>query len=54
MRIHRDIARIETDQKDLHLLVEKRGMITEYLKHLGYLYITLDLEGFRSGSMDVL
>lgn len=54
LRIHRDIARIETDQKDMHLLVEKRGMITEYLKHLGHLYITLDLEGFRSGSMDVL
>ena len=29
--------------------------ITEYLKSLGYLYVTIDLDGFRSGSLnDVL
>lgn len=52
LRVHGEVARIEADQKDLHMLVEKRGAVTEYLKKLGYLYITLDLEGFRSGSMD--
>ena len=53
LRVHGEVARIEADQKDLQRLVEERGRVTEFLKKLGYLYITLDLEGFRSGSMDV-
>ena len=32
--------------------MEYKNEIAEYLKSLGYVYITLDLEGFRSGSMD--
>ena len=34
-------------------MIEQGDAITEYLKKLGYTYITLDMEGFRSGSMDV-
>lgn len=53
LRIHGDIARIEVDEQDISkILVHKEEIIT-YLKTLGYVYITLDLEGFRSGSMDI-
>lgn len=53
LRVHGNLVRIETDKKDLPLIVEQQKSVTEYLKNLGYTYITLDLEGFRSGSMDI-
>ncbi len=53
LRLHQDIVRIEIDQKDYLLFIELRERILAYLKELGFLYITLDLEGFRSGSMDI-
>lgn len=52
LRVHKDIARIEVDSGDLETAVRCRKEITSYLKKLGYCYATLDLEGFRSGSMD--
>lgn len=52
LRVHKDIARIEVDEKDLFLILDSKDEIITYLKGLGYRYITLDLEGFRSGSMD--
>ncbi|CVI70126.1 hypothetical protein NDGK_01765 [Clostridiales bacterium CHKCI001] len=33
-------------------MIAEKEKIISYLKTLGYHYITLDLEGFRSGSMD--
>lgn len=53
IRVHGNIARIEVDKRDMNLVIDKKDEITEYLKKLGYDYITLDLEGFRSGSMDI-
>lgn len=53
LRIHGQIARIETDKAAFPALLEQAEEITAYLKSLGYDYITLDLEGFRSGSMDI-
>ena len=53
LRLHGDILRIEVDKKDfLPLLSHEESLISE-LKRLGFLYITFDLEGFRSGSMDI-
>ncbi len=52
LRIHGNIARIEADPDQMKALVEHREETVEYLKGLGYGYVTLDLEGFRSGSMD--
>ena len=52
VRVHNDIARIEVDEKDLSLILDSKAEVITYLKGLGYRYITLDLEGFRSGSMD--
>ena len=53
LRLHGDVARIETDGKNLEKAVALRGQLISRLKALGFVYITLDLEGFRSGSMDV-
>lgn len=47
-------CRLELDLNDLNLLLSQdkvKGMV-EALKRLGYKYVTLDLEGYRSGSMD--
>lgn len=53
IRVHGDIARIEVDEKDMPLLLKNRIEVIEKLKTFGYAYITIDLEGFRSGSMDI-
>ena len=52
VRVHGDIARIEVDCQAMDVVMEYKKEIAEYLKSLGYVYIALDLEGFRSGSMD--
>ena len=53
LRVHQDVARIEVDAKDRGRLLEQADGILSYIKRLGFVYVTLDLEGFRSGSMDV-
>ena len=53
LRIHNDVARIEVDVNEMPRLLEYCEQIVAKLKNLGYDYITVDLEGFRSGSMDL-
>ena len=53
VRVHGDIARIEVPQEELLRLIESNQRIIDYMKNLGFIYITLDIEGFRSGSMDI-
>src|SRR2546421_1918103 len=52
VRHHSNLARIEVDAHDLaRLLMEPlRTDVIKYFKFLGYNYITLVLQGFRSGS----
>ena len=53
VRSHGPLARIEVPREDMaHLLSETPSRIVDKLKELGYTYVTLDLEGYRSGSMD--
>lgn len=52
VRHHGPIARIEVERSDFDRVIEKRAAITAALRELGYTYVTLDLNGFRSGSMD--
>lgn len=52
VRHHDQIARIEVEADDLPAILAQRTQIVERLKALGYLYVTLDLAGFRSGSMN--
>ena len=52
LRVHGDIARIETDPEGFELASSKRFEIAFELRGEGFPYITLDMDGFRSGSMD--
>lgn len=52
LRCHGDLIRLEVDVADLPKVLEHREEICTQLKSLGFRYLTLDLEGFRSGSMD--
>ena len=57
VRHHGDLARIEISRPELPraLTLEALDRITAALRPLGFLYITLDTQGYRSGSMnDVL
>jgi uncharacterized protein len=57
VRYHQDdLARIELPPNDLARLSDPllRAQITNYLRELGFRYITFDLEGFRSGSFQSL
>lgn len=54
VRVHGDIARLEVEENDFSLILKEKKSIISELKALGYTYVTLDIEGFRSGSMDVL
>ena len=52
IREHEEIARIEVDKQKIEKLVKMREKIAKKLKTLGYKYITVDLDGYRSGSMN--
>lgn len=52
VRHHGQVARIEVPAGDLPRLVELRETIVPAIKALGFAYVTLDLQGFRSGSMN--
>jgi len=54
VRHHGDVARIEVEAEELPRLVEPRlrRVIAERFKELGYLYVTADIEGYRTGSMN--
>ena len=53
LRLHGNVVRIEADKTSFGKLLEHGDEIVKTLKGLGFVYITMDLEGFRSGSMDV-
>lgn len=54
LRVHNDVARIEIGLDQFTKLLDDsvRESIIEQVKDLGFSYITLDLEGFRTGSMN--
>jgi uncharacterized protein len=54
VRHHGEVARIETDADGMRLLMQEdiRGTAVERLKACGYLYVAMDLAGYRSGSLN--
>lgn len=52
VRDHSNIARIELEPADFIKFIDKRDLVIKEFKNLGFSYVTVDLEGFRSGSMD--
>ena len=52
VRDHDFIARIEVPSEDIDRAAEHREEIVKAIKQCGYQYVSLDLQGFRSGSMN--
>ena len=52
VRHYGDLARIEVEQPDLARVVERRNDVVAAVRAAGYTYVTLDLEGFRSGNLN--
>ncbi|HSR67451.1 MAG TPA: ATP-dependent sacrificial sulfur transferase LarE [Acidobacteriota bacterium] len=54
VRHHEELARLEVDRRELPLLLDAGVMqrVHRHLRQLGYLYVTLDMKGFRSGSLN--
>ncbi|MBI5639615.1 MAG: ATP-dependent sacrificial sulfur transferase LarE [Nitrospirae bacterium] len=54
VRDYGETARIEVREEDMYIFLDqgKRRLVVETLKSLGYKFVSLDLEGYRSGSMN--
>ena len=54
VRHHDKVARIEVERAELPRLIEEEmsRVVTDGLRKIGYSYVTVDLLGFRSGSMN--
>ena len=52
VRFHGKIARIEVEKGEVDTLIKHSKEIIAGLKGLGFVYITLDLEGYRMGSLN--
>jgi uncharacterized protein len=52
VRHYRDLARIEVPLDQLADVVARRGEVVDAVRAAGYRYVTLDLEGFRSGNLN--
>lgn len=52
LRHYNGLCRIEVPKEDIPLLINKRIQVVDRFKKMGYNYITVDLEGYRTGSMN--
>ncbi len=53
VRIHgENLARIEVLPAELEALLSKREEVTKHLRELGFAYVTMDLQGYRTGAMN--
>jgi uncharacterized protein len=54
VRFHGDLVRIEVAKEELAraLTVESAAEFSRIFRQLGFLYVTLDLEGYRQGSLN--
>jgi len=52
VRMHGGVARIEVDKKDMARVLKIKKELVNVFRQIGFLYVTLDLAGYRTGSMD--
>ncbi len=52
VRIHDRLARIEVMPEEFPALLEKREAVAEAFRSYGFAYVTMDLQGYRTGSMN--
>lgn len=48
------VARIEVEPREMAKIIRYRNRIGKYLKFLGYVFVDLDMEGYRTGNMNKL
>lgn len=54
VRHHDSIVRIEVDSDSIALAMQNRDKISRKFEDLGYTFVTLDLKGYRTGSMNAV
>jgi uncharacterized protein len=52
VRSHGDLARVEVEEDDLVRVLAHHGAVVARLRELGFRYVTLDLAGYRQGSLN--
>lgn len=52
VRYHGDVARIEVRPADIARLLEHSDEVATHIKKQGFAYVAIDVEGFRSGSLN--
>ena len=52
VRAHKEIARIEVEKEDFGKILENEEKIVDKLKEFGFKYVSLDLDGLKSGNFD--
>ncbi|GCE46579.1 uncharacterized protein EI42_00091 [Thermosporothrix hazakensis] len=54
VRHHEKLARIEVERSEIPRLIDEEisRRVTQELRQIGYLYVTVDLQGYRTGSMN--
>jgi len=52
VRIHGDLACLEVEPDRISDLVLMRRQVAQYFKEIGFLYVTIDLQGYRQGSLN--
>ena len=52
VRHHGDVARIEVDSAQIDRLVEQRESVVEAVRRAGYKFVSADLEGYSTGSLN--
>ena len=52
VRHHGDVARIEVDPPEIPRLVDERERVVELIRNAGYKFVSLDLEGYATGSLN--
>jgi uncharacterized protein len=52
VRHHGDVARIEVEPADIPRLVEERDRVVHLLREAGYKFVSVDLEGYATGSLN--
>jgi uncharacterized protein len=54
VRYHGELARVEVEPKEISRLLDEglREQVVHFLKNAGFIYVTLDLQGYRTGAMN--
>ena len=52
VRIHGTVARIELQKDEFEKILKIADAVTEYFKEIGFTYVAMDLQGYRTGSMN--